>query len=332
MRSGGFRGRDARRREAKVLLVRFAQMPFVLAVLSVLVFGLIAAVPGDQGRNALGPEASVAQVHAWNVARGLDGSVVEQYFAWAGRLLTADWGTSAVYAVPVRDLVFERALNSLTLGLLAFVLLVPVAVAVGALQARLEGSRTDRGLTIGLMALTAVPEFVMGVLLLVALALLVPLFPVHSSAGADAGVGPYLRALVLPAITLALGSLAVVARTARIGIIETLGAPFHRTAVIKGLRPGQIFRAHVIRNALIPTVSVLAVTLGTLVTGSAVVETLFSYPGLGELLVTATQRKDTAVLGAGVLLVGFVTLVAVMLADVVFVRMDARVRFHGADA
>jgi peptide/nickel transport system permease protein len=315
-----------------VLLVRLAQVPLVLAVLSVLVFVLIRAVPGDQGRDALGPEASAAQVRAWNVAHGLDGPVIEQYLGWAGRLLTGDWGTSTVYAVPVRDLVFERAVNSLALGLLAFVLLVPLALGLGALQARREGSRTDRSLTVGLTALTAVPEFVVGVLLLVGFALLVPLFPVQSSAGAAAGAGPHLRAMVLPAVTLALGSLAVVARTARTGIIDTLGAPFHRTAVLKGLHPRQVFRAHVARNALIPTVSVLAVTLGALVAGSAVVETLFGYPGLGGLLVTATQRKDVAVLAAGVLFVGLITLVAVTLADVVFVRMDPRVRFHGVDA
>ncbi|MCK8468764.1 ABC transporter permease [Microbacterium sp. KSW4-16] len=321
-----------RGRASTVLLVRLAQVPLVLAVLSALVFVLVRAVPGDQGRDALGPEASPAQVHAWKVAHGLEGSVIEQYLGWAGRLLTGDWGTSIVYAVPVRELVLERAVNSLVLGLSAFVLLVPLALGLGALQARREGSRTDRGLTVGLMALTAVPEFVVGVLLLVGFALLVPLFPVQSTAGSGAGFGPHLRAMVLPAVTLALGSLAVVARTARTGIIDALEEPFHRTAVLKGLHPRQTFRAHVARNALIPTVSVLAATLGALVAGSAVVETLFGYPGLGGLLVTATQRKDVDVLAAGVLLVGLLTLIAVALADVVSVWMDPRVRFHGADA
>ena len=294
-----------------------------------LVFVLIRVVPGDPGRNALGPDASAEQVRAWNAAHGLDGAAVEQYLAWVGRFLTGDWGHSAIYGVPVRALVLERATNSIALAMLAFLLLVPIAVTIGVLQARREGSWADRGLTIALMTLTAVPEFVIGVLLLVVFALILPVFPIQSAVGAGDGFWSHVRAMVLPAFTLALGSLAVVARTTRSSVSETMHSTFFRAAVIKGVRPGRLFRAHVARNSLIPPISVLAVSFGTLIGGSAIVETLFGYPGIGELLVTATRRKDTAVLAAGTLLVGVVSLVTVMVADVVFMRMDPRVRFRG---
>jgi len=139
-----------------------------------------------------------------------------------------------------------------------------------------------------------------------------------------------MRAMILPAITLALASVSVLARTSRTSIIETTGSPFHRTAVIKGLNRRMLFSRHVARNALIPTIALLGMYFGALLGGSAVVETLFGYPGLGELMVTATQRKDVVVLVAGVMVTGIVSLIGLVAADIVFTIVDPRVRFAGA--
>src|SRR5699024_4881950 len=146
------------------------------------------------------------------------------------------------------------------------------------------------------------PEFVIGVVLLIVFAVVFPLAPVHSGAALGDGTVVELRAMLLPAATLAIGSLAVVARTTRSGVIDVTRSQHFRTAVVAGLGTGTLVRGHIMRNALIPTISVLGVSLGSLLVGSAVVETLFGYPGLGELLVTATQRKDVSVLAAGVTL------------------------------
>jgi peptide/nickel transport system permease protein len=306
---------------------RIVQIPLVMLVVSMLVYWLIQVVPGDPGRNALGPYATAEQVAAWNASHGVGGDVVQGYLSWLAGFLTGDWGTSLVYGDAVFDLVLGRLGNSMALGLFAFVLLVLLAVGVAVFQARTEGSRGDRAATIVLMSLASVPEFVVGVLLLVLFGLVLPVLPVQSADGVGEGVLPHLRAMTLPAITLALASVAVLARTSRSNIIETTGSPHHRTAVIKGLNRRMLFSRHVARNAFIPTIALLGVYLGTLLAGSAVVETLFGYPGLGELMVTATQRKDVGVLVAGVMVTGVVSLFALLAADVAFVVVDPRVRF-----
>ncbi len=311
---------------------RLVQIPLVLLVVSVLVFWLVQVVPGDPGRNALGPYATATQVAAWNAEHGLDGGIVERYLHWLGGFVTGDWGVSLIYAQPASELILGRLGNSLLLGLYAFVLVVPVAIALGAVQAYREGRRTDRFITVVLMSLSAVPEFVIGVVFLIVFSVWLGWVPVSSAADA-ASADPllHLRAMTLPAITLALAYLAVLVRMVRTGTLETLTSQYHRTAVLKGLTPSQVVRSHVARNALIPTISLLGIYLGTLLGGSAIVESLFGYPGLGALLVTATQKKDIVLLEAGVMVTGVVSLLALLLTDVVFALVDPRIRFDAKE-
>ncbi len=311
----------------RLVAQRAVQIPAVLLVVSVLVFWLIQVVPGDPGRNALGQYATAEQVQQWNAAHGLDGGLVDRYLSWLGGFVTGQWGTSLVYGEQVAPLVLERLGNSVLLGLYAFVILVPLAIGIGAWQARREGSRTDRAATVGLMSLASVPEFVVGVLLLIVFALIFPVLPIQSGDAVGAGFLPQLRAMTLPAVTLALGYVSVLARMTRTGVVEATGSQFYRTAVIKGLHGGALFRRHVARNALIPTISLIGVYLGALLGGSAVVETLFGYPGLGELLVTATQKKDVFILAAGVMVTGLISLCALLVTDIAFTIVDPRVRF-----
>jgi peptide/nickel transport system permease protein len=320
--------RDRRRRVLTLFGQRIVQIPLVLVVVSVLTFWLVQVVPGDPGRSALGPYATAAQVRAWDAQRGLDGPLAERYLHWIGGFLTGDWGTSLVYGEPVRELVAGRLGNSLLLGAYAFVIMVPVAIALGAVQAYREGRRSDRAVTVVLLAVSAVPEFVVGIVLLLVFAVGLHLVPVQASSGVGAGFGPQLRVMTLPAVVLALAYLAVLTRMVRAGTIETIRSQFHRTAVLKGLSNGQVVRRHVVRNALIPTFSVLGIYLGTLLGGSVVVETLFSYPGLGALLVSAAERKDTFLLESGVMVTGALSLLALLLTDLAFLVVDPRIRFE----
>lgn len=306
---------------------RLIQVPLVLLVVSILVFWLIEVVPGDPGRNALGQYATPEQVQAWNESHGLTGPLVGRYFSWLLGFLTGDWGTSLIYGTPVRELVLGRLGSSLFLGAVAFVILVPIAFVLGAIQARREGSRTDRALTIGLMSLASVPEFVVGVLLLIVFSLWLKWFPIQSAISLDGPPGEVLRALVLPAATLALGYVSVLARMTRTGVLDTLDSQYYRTAVIKGLHGPRLAVGHVARNALIPTVSLLGIYVGSLLGGSAIVETLFGYPGLGALLVTATVEKDIFLLESGVMVTGVVALLALLVTDIALVLIDPRVRF-----
>ncbi|GGF22319.1 ABC transporter permease [Subtercola lobariae] len=310
---------------------RVVQIPVVLLVVSILTFWLLQVVPGNPGRNALGQYATAAQVTAWNHDNGVDGSLVTQYLHWIGGFFVGDWGQSLVYSTPVRELVLERLGNSLLLGLYAFVIMVPVAIALGSAQAYREGKRSDRAITVGLLSLSAIPEFVVGVVLLLVFAVWLRVVPVQSAAGASGDFFDRLRVMTLPAVVLALGYLAVLTRMVRSGTSEAITSQFHRTAVIKGLSSATIVRRHVIRNALVPTLSVLGIYLGTLLGGSVIVETLFSYPGLGALMVTAADRKDVLLLESGVMITGAVSLLALLFTDICFVLMDPRIRFNARE-
>jgi len=331
--SRGFSAPSERRgRILRLLGRRLIQIPFVLLAVSVLTFWLIQLVPGDPGRNALGQYATAAQVHAWDVSNGLTGSVVVRYFHWLGGFFTGNWGTSFIFLVPSRPLILGHLENSAFLALYAFVLLAPVSAVLGSIQAYREGKRSDRAITIVLMTLSSVPEFVIGVLLLLVFAVWLKAVPVQSAADATGDFGQRIHAMTLPAVVLAVFYLAVPARMVRTGIVGAITAPFHRTAVLKGLPPTEIVRRHVARNALIPTVQLLGIYLGGLIGSSAVVETLFNYPGLGALMVTAAERKDAILLTDGVMMTGVIALLALLLTDVCLILMDPRIRFENTES
>jgi peptide/nickel transport system permease protein len=323
---------ERRSRILALLGKRLIQIPLVLLAVSILTFWLIELVPGDPGRNALGQYATEAQVHAWDVSNGLAGSIVARYLHWLTGFFTGNWGTSFVYVAPSRGLVLGHLANSALLALYAFVLLVPVSVILGSVQAYREGRRSDRAVTIALMTLSSVPEFVVGVLLLIVFAVWLKAVPVQSAADATGDFGQRVHAMTLPAVVLAASYLAVLARMVRTGTAGAITAPFHRTAVLKGLPPGEIVRRHVTRNALIPTMQLLGIYLGGLLGGSAVVETLFNYPGLGALMVVAAERKDAVLLTDGVMVTGVIALLALLLTDVCLILMDPRIRFENSES
>lgn len=322
-------------RQGRVLVLlgrRLVQIPLVLLFVSILTFWLIQVVPGDPGRETLGQYASASQVREWDANNGLSGSTASRYLHWLHGFVTGHWGTSFVFSEPNRGLVMGHLLNSALLGVLGFLLLVPISVVLGSIQAYREGRRSDRTITVSLMSLSAVPSFVLGVLLLLVFAVWVHLVPVQATSDATGNVAQRLHAMAGPAVVLALTYVAVVTRMVRTGTASAITGPYHRTAVLKGLPPGEIVRRHVLRNAIVPTLSLLGLYLGALLCGDAVVETLFNYPGLGALLVTAAEHKDIVLLSDGVIVTGAVALLALLLADIGLILADPRIRFTNAKA
>ena len=318
-------------RQSRVLMLlgrRLIQIPLVLLVVSVLTYWLIQVVPGDPGRSTLGQYATAAQVHAWDVQNGLTGSTLHRYLHWLSGFVTGKWGTSFVYSEPARGLVLGHLVNSMLLGIVAFVMLVPVSIVLGAVQAYREGRRTDRGITIVSLSVSAVPVFVIGVLLILIFSVWLKIAPVNVTPSGS--ILNRVREVLIPAVALALSYLAVVVRMVRTGVLDTLTAQYHRTAVVKGVPPAQIVRRHVLRNAIVPTLSLLGLYLGALLCGNAVIETLFDYPGLGALLVSSAQHKDVVPLSDGVMVAGAVALLALLLADVLLILVDPRIRFDNS--
>ncbi|WP_375388125.1 ABC transporter permease [uncultured Amnibacterium sp.] len=319
------------RRIALLLAQRIVQIPLVLLAVSVLTFWLVQIVPGDPGRNALGPYATDAQVAAWDADNGLAGPIWARYLGWLAGFVTGHWGESFVYQTADAPLVLGSLANSAQLGLVAFVLMVPISVLLGTIQAYREGRRSDRVITIGLMAISSIPEFVVGVLLLLVFAVWIHVVPVQSGLAATGDPAQRLQALILPAVVLAVAYLAVLTRMVRTGTSGAITSQYHRTAVLKGLGPVAIVLRHVARNALVPTLSLLGLYFGALLGGSAIVETLFNYPGLGALLVVAAERKDALLLTDGVMVTGAVSLLTLLLTDVCLILMDPRISFERTD-
>ncbi|MGH1564892.1 ABC transporter permease [Mumia sp. DW29H23] len=315
----------SRRPVGRIVARRLLQVPVVLLIVSAAVFWLVQVVPGDPGRAALGQFATDEQVALWKAENGLDGSTAERYLAWLGGFVTGDWGTSLAYGVPVRGLVAERFLNSVLLGLYAFVIVAVVGIALGLFQAFRQGRRSDRSITVTMVSLSSTPEFAVGTVLLVVFAVFLGWFPVHSGIPEGAGVPARLTVMTLPAITLAAASVGYVARMARAGTIETLEAPHYRTAVLKGLPRRRVLTAHVTRNSLVPSVAVLGNQLAYLVGGSIVVETLFSYPGIGLTIVEAVQKKDLVLLEAAIMLTAVASILVLLVTDLVSMALDPRI-------
>ncbi|HTE63348.1 MAG TPA: ABC transporter permease [Solirubrobacteraceae bacterium] len=302
-----------------------------LWVLSIIIFLMAQVLPGDVARRILGPFADQRAVDVLNHELGTDRSLLTQYLDWIGGVLTGDLGESQSLRRPVSEVLWPALQNSAKLAVLAFVIVVPLAVLGGVTAARHEGRLRDRIISIGGLSATAIPEFVWAVTLLIVFSLGLGLFP--STAQFPDGAGPLtqLEYLILPALCLVFVLFGYIARMARAGTIEALDADYTRTAVIKGLPERTVIRRHVLRNSLLPTIAVVATQIGYLFGGLVVVEFIFNYNGLGQLLFRAAQTKDFPLLQSSVLLIGVVYLVATLVADILYSVLNPRVRLGSAE-
>src|SRR5215475_8651912 len=291
---------------AAFLLRRLGFMILTLFLLSLIIFFAGQVLPGDPGRAVLGPFAANSAVQALDHSLGVNKPLITRYLDWLGGLLHGNFGKSYAYQSPVGPFVRAALINSIKLAVLAFVIVVPLGIIGGVVAALYEGRSVDRVISVSGLSLATVPEFVSGIVLIVIFGVTLKVLPVTASAGAGAGDWDQFRHLILPAIPLVFVLFGYIARMARAGTIESLNSDYTRTAVLKGLPRSVVIRRHVLRNSLLPTITVIATQTGYLIGGLVVIETLFNYPGIGNLTFKAAQAKDFAMLEAGVLLVGVV--------------------------
>ncbi len=297
-----------------------------LWLVSVLIFSLAEIVPGDVGRTILGPYATPEQVAALDHQLGADRPIVVRYANWVGHFLVGRWGDSIVLGVPIRPLVFQRLWNSLQLALIALVVIIPVSIALGVLAGLKRDGPLDRSISVIGLSLTAIPEFVSGVILLVLFAVLLHWFPVTAAVSPGSKIPTRLHALILPAFPLMFVLFGYISRMARAGTVDVLESAFVRTAVLKGLPRRRVIFRHVLRNALLPTITVIGAQIGWLVGGLVVIETLFNYAGIGKLMIDSAIGHDVPVLEATVLLVAAIYMLSNLAADVVVAFLNPRVR------
>jgi peptide/nickel transport system permease protein len=301
-----------------------------LFLLSVVIFLAAQVLPGDVGRRVLGPFADQASVDALNHQLGTDRPLITQYWDWISGVFTGDLGES-IQNRPVSDVLLDPLVASGKLALLAFIIVVPLAIAGGVFAAIHEGSFRDRLISVGGLSATAIPEFVWAVVFIVVFAVGLGLFPTTAQFPDGASVFTQLKYLFLPALCLVCVLFGYIARMARAGTIEALEADYTRTAVLKGLPQRTVIRRHVLRNSLLPTIAVVATQAGYLIGGLVIIELIFNYNGIGQALYRAATQKDIPVLQSGVLLIGIVYLVATLIADVLYSVLNPRVRLEAAE-
>jgi peptide/nickel transport system permease protein len=301
-----------------------------LFLLSVIVFLAAQVLPGNVGRNVLGPFASEQDVAAYNKALGLDRPLYVQYWDWFSGFLHGDLGISFQYKVPVADLLGPALVNSLKLAAVALVLLVPLSILGGTLAGLRRGRLTDRVLTITGLSLTAIPEFVNAIVLILIFGLWLDWLPVTATAPTDANFATQIKYLLLPSFALVAVLFGYVARITRASVIESSESDYIRTAHLKGLSRRRVISSHLLPNSLLPTIAVIATQVGYMIGGLLVIEKLFNYNGIGQRIYVAAQNKDFAMLQSGVMIVGVIFLLATLIADILYSTLNPRIRLRGA--
>ncbi|MEJ2560755.1 MAG: ABC transporter permease [Anaerolineae bacterium] len=269
----------------RYLTRRLGFLLLTILLTSIIVFAVTQLLPGDVARIILGREAGEAALQALRQELGLNDPIPVQYLHWLQHFLSGTWGTSFSSGTPVRPLVMQRLRNSLMLLGVTLVISVPVAVTLGVIAGLRQNTAVDHVISISALSVVGLPEFVTGLILIQVLAFGLGLFPANSSIAPDASFLEALPMLILPALTATLVLLAYVARLTRAGVVEELKKTYVRTAVLKGLPRRTVIIKHVLRNALMPTITVIAISFGWLISGLVVTENVFNYPGLGRLLV-----------------------------------------------
>jgi peptide/nickel transport system permease protein len=306
---------------------RLALMVPVAFLVSVAVFLLVHLTPGDPAAIILGEEGSAETIAALHHELGLDQPLTTQYAIWISRVARGDLGHSLRTHQPVTQAIGERLPATVELGLAALLWSLAVAIPLGTIAALRRGSALDvlaSGFTV---AGVSVPNFFIGILLILLMGLVLRLFPVGGFT--PLAIDPFenLRHLVLPAITLGTAGAAVNMRFTRSSMIEVLGQDYIRTARAKGAPWLRVVRAHALKNALIPVVTVVGIQVGSIIEGALVTETVFSWPGVGKLAVDGIFGRDYPIIQGIVLVAAFAYMLANLLVDVAYAYLDPRISY-----
>ena len=316
---------------SRFILRRLGFLTLTVLLTSLLVFLVTQWLPGDVCRIILGREAGQAAIETCRLELGLDQPLPIQYLNWLGDFLTGDWGISFSTNLPIYPIVMDRLGNSLMLSLVALLISVPLAVALGIVAGLNENKPIDSTINVGSLSVVGLPEFVTGLVLIQVFSfglrnLGLPYLPANSSIPPDANFLEALPMLILPAVTAMLVLLAYIARLTRSGVLEELKQPYVRTADLKGLPRRTVIVKHVLRNALLPTITVIAISAGWLISGLVVIENVFNYPGLGRLMIFAIDRRDLPLLQAVTMVTVLGFALANLGADLLYGVLNPRIR------
>jgi peptide/nickel transport system permease protein len=302
----------------------------ILVVMSLLVFLATHALPSDTAAAILGQYSTPETLKALQHKLGLDLPLPVQYWHWARAFLHGDMGDSLVLERPIAPMVWGAFGRSAVLAVAAMTIVATVGVAMGIVAAVWRGHWPDHSVSVFAYLGISVPEFYWGLVLILVFSSTWHLLPTSGIGNLDNGLGSYASFLVLPVVTLALSFLAHVSRLTRSSMVEELDSMYVRVVRARGLPEYLVILRHALRNALIPTITVLAQDFGYLIGGIVAIETVFAYPGLGRLLIFALQRQDLPLMQAAILILTGVFCIANLVADLLYGVVNPRIRYGGA--
>ena len=311
--------------------VRLVEIAVLLALMSFVIYGLIGLMPGDpiDLMRSADPRMTAEDVERLKAVYGVDQPLAARYLRWAGQALGGELGYSRLFAAPVSDVLLPRLGNSLLLMGSSFVLALGLALVLGTLAAWHAESRIDAAINLFCFAGVSIPTFWLALLLILVFAAGLGWLPASGvTTAGETGLGDRLRHLVLPVVTLTLGSVGGYTRYVRAAMREALAQDHIRTARAKGASEARIIFRHAMRSALIPVTTILALSFGGLVSGALVTETMFAYPGMGKLIYDAVMGNDYNLALAGLLLAAGTAMLANLAADLAYAFLDPRVTYR----
>lgn len=311
----------------KFLARRIVNLVITLFVISLIIFAATQWLPGDVAQMILGPYATAESLEALRTRMGLDRPAIVQYISWLKDFLVGDWGNSYTMHRPTRELLIPPLWRSVQLAGFAFLEVVLIGIPLGIVAGLKENSWCDQLISVFSYIGISVPAFVVGTLLIMIFAGFLRVLPGSGYVAPSQSVWAWFQHLLLPATSMMLMLLAYIIRMTRVGVAEVLKSKYVRTAILKGLPMRQVVWKHVIRNALLPTVTVLAMNIGWLVGSVVVVENVFAYPGLGRTFVTAINTRDLPVTQAAALVIATITCLSSLGADLLYAFLNPKIRY-----
>jgi peptide/nickel transport system permease protein len=309
------------------LIRRLIALLPVLAVVGLVSFALVHITPGDPAANIVGDDATEEDIARMRSRLGLDRPLPVQFVDWASSVLTGDLGTSLYTGRSVFGSIVGRLEPTLMLTAMSLLIAVVSGVLFGVISAVYRNSVIDQSILVATLIGVSMPNFWLGINLILLLAVGMRMFPVAGYVPIDEGFLRAIHTLTLPALALGLSQSAIITRMTRTSMLEILGLDFIRTARAKGLPPRIVIFRHALRNALVNVVTVIGVVVTVLLSGSIVVEIVFSLPGLGRLLIEAVQRRDYPVIQGMLLFVATINVLVNLVVDLLYVWIDPRIQY-----
>ncbi|MGI6466459.1 MAG: ABC transporter permease [Sphaerochaetaceae bacterium] len=315
--------------KVKIVLNRLGTLIATLVVMSFIIFMLVEIMPGDVAQMILGQSATEESLAALREARGLNDPLMLRYWNWISNAVRGDLGESIyMKGVPINTILWRRVGYSLILAFTAFIIFVPLSIFFGVLAGVREKKKTDSIISFFGLATMALPEFVSGVILITIFSVNLKVLPIVSVIPIGENLWQNLNILVLPALSITFVMFGYVSRMQRSSVITVMNSDYIKFAILKGMSRNYVIFRHALKNALLPTITIIGMNMGWLFGGLVVVETLFGYPGMGSLLMTAIKTRDVPLIEACVLLITVIYSLSTMITDLMYSYLNPLIRFE----